>query len=696
MSITNRFSATIQGSLIMTGNTLGLAGYGGNLFGNANLTVATPPPPSGGLTTSYLQSSSSGFLNFPIDSVVVYAELIWVGTSKTDNTENPPGNFDITANENDNINIIGPSGTIYSVSRDVTGSQAVNSGISSVQRLYTNIQDVTSIVLTEGSGKYTIAQVPTVIGINNTSSGWQLIVAYKNNLETYKNLYIWTCFEDVGPSSVPSITIPVSGFATPPVGPLSGRLIVSAAGGNPNLTGDFIKFGETSGSAVVISGPNNLADNFFASQINNNSGNLDTTGTFGTANSTPNFLPTFGNRNSFDITNIDVSNEIVNNQTDAVIIITTSGDAYQLSSIGLQIGVNAPLFSPVTKIVDKAFANIGDSLTYTVTFTNTGTAFANDLIFVDTVPKGTIFNIGSLSINGSLTTTTPLSPGILIGDIGPGVSTTISFKVNINTIPSPNPIANSAEIGFNFSPGIGISPISANENSNTARTRVNTVNLNSSKSANKKYATVGDKLTYKISLFNTGTTTISNLLFIDTIPSNTSFEDGSLSINGTTNSGNPNPPGVVFTNIPVGTSTISFNVTVTTLPTPNIILNNSTMSYNYVVDPTLSIIASGNSSTNEVETIINTATFENSFKYVSKEVADCGDVITYTIVLVNSGNTTSFNVVFSDTTPNGMTFITGSIKVNNISVTGTPSNISIGTMTAGSTQTITFSMKITC
>ena len=43
-------------------------------------------------------------------------------------------------------------------------------------------------------------------------------------------------------------------------------------------------FGANAGALQTLSGPNNPADNFFASQINNSSGLPDTSGTFGTRN----------------------------------------------------------------------------------------------------------------------------------------------------------------------------------------------------------------------------------------------------------------------------------------------------------------------------------------------------------------------------------------------------------------------------
>ena len=55
----------------------------------------------------------------------------------------------------------------------------------------------------------------------------------------------------------------------------------------------------------------------------------------------------------------------------------------------------------MTKAVDKNFADIGDTLTYTVSFTGTGNTNANNVIFTDVIPTGTTFVLNSLTIDGT-------------------------------------------------------------------------------------------------------------------------------------------------------------------------------------------------------------------------------------------------------------------------------------------------------
>ncbi len=112
-------------------------------------------------------------------------------------------------------------------------------------------------------------------------------------------------------------------------------------------------FGPTPGGLTSLTGPNNPVNNFFASQINNDQGQLiNGTGTFCTLNANPvtaNGLT--GARQGYDITNVDCSSTILPNQTTAFAIGVTTNDDYTINALGIQIGVNAPVLVP-TKLVN--------------------------------------------------------------------------------------------------------------------------------------------------------------------------------------------------------------------------------------------------------------------------------------------------------------------------------------------------------
>jgi uncharacterized repeat protein (TIGR01451 family) len=102
-------------------------------------------------------------------------------------------------------------------------------------------------------------------------------------------------------------------------------------------------------------------------------------------------------------------------------------------------GVVNPLMT-LTKSVDKSHGKPGDTLTYSMTYKNTGTANATFVTLTDPSPNNTTYVANSVTINGTAQTDaadgdeTAYSGGMLqinIGTVTPGQMGTIIFKVVI-------------------------------------------------------------------------------------------------------------------------------------------------------------------------------------------------------------------------------------------------------------------------
>lgn len=356
-----------------------------------------------------------------------------------------------------------------------------------------------------------------------------------------------------------------------------------------------------------------------------------------------------------------------------------------------------------TKQRDLAFVNIGDIITYTIPISNFGTTIANNVILIDTIPNGTSLIEGSIFVNGNqLTTTTPNPPGLNVGSIEANLTTTVAFKVLVTTVPTPNPIQNSGAINYSYI----IDPTLARTSTGSALTNIvssqfNQAFLAASKQVNKIYGNIGDILTYTIPIKNTGNVTANSIVFTDTIPNGTTLQSGSFTQDGTPIAGTPDPPGVALSSIGVGkTSTIVFKVKVDTIPNPNPIPNAANLVFSYTIDPSTvpNRTNLSSSNTNIVNTQVNNANLGNVVKLVDKSFANCGDTITYTIVVPNVGNVTAQNVIFKDTIPNGTNFITDSVYINGNQQLGANPNtgISVPNIDPGSTTTITFSVRVLC
>lgn len=110
--------------------------------------------------------------------------------------------------------------------------------------------------------------------------------------------------------------------------------------------------------------------------------------------------------------------------------------------------VPAPVIT-VDKSVDKTAAKLGDTLTYTMTVSNPSAFPATGVVLTDPIPSGTTFVPGSVTINGAASGDQP-NTGVTIGTLAAGASSVVTFQVKVgNTLPSPNPIPNTATVSFN-------------------------------------------------------------------------------------------------------------------------------------------------------------------------------------------------------------------------------------------------------
>ncbi|SCC13493.1 DUF7507 domain-containing protein [Bacillus wiedmannii] len=702
MPITNRFSTTTNGALAITGNTLGLskisnqnrAGTIGAIgaFATTNTALQVPTFPAG-TTLSYTQNSSTAILNIPAGSTILYAELVWGGNylSRDQNITSVLGNP---------VSFTTPVSTYSITPSAVTASNQTFVSGSVTFGFYTRSADVTSLVQAGGSGSYTTGSVPGLVdpldasnGAIN-SSGWTLIVAYQNGSLPARNLTIYVAGNRVSVETG-SADVSVSGFLTPAGGPVSGRLFISSTEGDADLTGDQALFGPNFSSLNALSGPNNAVNNFFGSQVNNAAGNLDTTGTFGTRNQSASTSTNISaGRQGWDITSIDISPYLTNSQVSAAIRLTTNGDAYMLNTVGLQININSPNIQ-ATKSVNKSVAAIGDILTYTVTIPNTGLLPANNAIFIDSLPNGTSFIPGSVTVDNVPQTNANPTAGISLGTINNNASRTVTFQATVVSLPNQNPISNTANITFQYTPIAGGTTFNGLATSNSAGTQINLADINGTKSVNKLFTDIGETLTYSIALANIGNIAATNVIYTDQIPSGTTFIPGSVTVNGVTQAGANPANGISIGTIAANsTTTVSFQVFVPSIPQTNPILNSGTTTYQYIPVPNQPAV-SGTDTTNIVSTQVNNATVTMT-KAVDKNFADIGDTLTYTVSFTGTGNTNANNVIFKDIIPTGTTFVLNSLTIDGTTQVGAnPANgVNVGSIPTGTTKNVSFQVVV--
>lgn len=373
-----------------------------------------------------------------------------------------------------------------------------------------------------------------------------------------------------------------------------------------------------------------------------------------------------------------------------------SGNPVSFVSTTASTTINMAILTS-TKQVSSTYANIGDVLTYTIPIRNTGNVTANALVFIDTIPNGTQLVSGSYRQDSTLLTGSPSPPGTTLPNgIAPNATSTVVFQVQVTTIPIPNPITNAATATANYLINASTTPNlfgTVSTNSNSVTTSI-TTSTNPSKQVNKTLATLGDTLQYTLVWTNQGGATQTNIIFIDTLPTSSTFQTNSIWVNGTQQLGatiTP-PSGLNTGTLPVGsTVTVTFIVQIVTIPSSNQVINQGILQKTEGGVTTQYL-------TNSVTTDMARADLSGITKSVDKVFADCGDTLTYTIDLPNSGNLTATNVVFRDTIPNGTTLVSDSVYVNGTQQLGAnpQSGINIPAIAPGATSSVTYSIKIQC
>ncbi len=466
-----RFTTTEPGNIVSTGNTLGLAkdtglnGPGirdsigtfltlGGGTDNNPLNAANPWP--AGTTNDWTQNGSEAELSLPVESTVLYAELLWGGSYQYVE--------DVSAFLDDDVTLTA-GGSSITVSPDaltaVTESGTANTGFAI--RYYMRSADVTSFVANALSGTYSVSGVPATqtTSINSLSAaGWTLVVAYRDQGESTRNLSVFVGGSFVDEDS--QVDYGVSGFCAPPNGLVEGTAVVSAIEGDANLTGDqFLIAPSVAGPFVNLSAPNNPSNNFFCSQLNDADGQLDTSGTFGSANhDAAAGLNVIGARQGWDVTTVPLSSaagQLQNGQTAAVLRTITTGDSYMPTLAAFAIDVNSPDFGGGGTTVSSAPTEVtlGDTFTVTATLDNDGEVPAQDVTFQLQLPVGVSlvsFATDGIpgDINGTTVTGATLASGVDEGDLAANGARVVTLVLSVDSEPIGSTIAGSPIWSYAF------------------------------------------------------------------------------------------------------------------------------------------------------------------------------------------------------------------------------------------------------
>lgn len=489
------------------------------VFGNAEVTGNTlmSASPPGNVNDILLPQNSATIRGVPFDGKLTAAYVWWTGSTTASGVDRQ---VDFTL----------ANGTKISITAD---------SCSTIPAIYNKFgffycrKDVTSLINQRGggtlNGTYVVGGVDALTGQCPQNGGtdpfcqarygaWSMVLVWESPTSPVRrDIVLYDGFLHMDEDQTSGITsFNLSGFkvGNPPQGTftyfgLEGDRFLGSPPEPANFA-DFISFRSNSSTQ---------ATRLSASTPFNPSGNL--------------WNSTISLGVDIDTFNIGQSGLglIKQNDTSATIIAGTgdgivpggNGESVFLGFIVLSLDTLTPNFrnTRTNKRVSRLTASIGDTLTYTLRVTNTGSLEAKNTIVTDSIPANTTYIPNSTRVGSTVIPdvggTSPLVRGLNLGTVNfqGNNEREITFQVRITGLPSNRRIENnftvkSDEVGPSTSNTV-VTTIQAPQIGTLRKTVANQTNPNGP-------VRPGDRLRYTIEFNNTTGTPAGGIQFVDDMP----------------------------------------------------------------------------------------------------------------------------------------------------------------------------------
>lgn len=410
-------------------------------------------------------NSTTSDLNLPSCSNVLFAGLYW-GTGQGASGSNVSW---ITGETTCKFKVPGAAAytTVTSSQTDYWNNTLIAGFAHTGYQCFAN---VTSLInTTNPNGTYTVADVVSPAGIGNGYGGWTLVIAYANPTLPTQNLSVFDGCASIK-NAAAGVDVPITGFLTPPTGPVSCELGAVVFDGDRNSPDSF-SFKQNGASTYYslanTAVPFNSNTEAWNSKISYKATNVTTRS------------PAFNNTLGYDASIFDLPNSgnlrLGNNQNSATVRFSSSSENYIVQLLTTAISQYNPAYA-----FDKTATDInggllvpGDSIRYQINYQNTGNDSSINTFIVDNIPLGATYIPNSIRINGVARTDGSgddqaefefannrviLRLGVGAnasngGSIGPGVSGNIQFDVVIasscDILSCAGALRNSARVNYN-------------------------------------------------------------------------------------------------------------------------------------------------------------------------------------------------------------------------------------------------------
>lgn len=343
-------------------------------------------------------------------------------------------------------------------------------------------------------------------------------------------------------------------------------------------------------------------------------------------------------------------------------------------------------------------ANAKDTVTYYLKATNNSEMTIHDVWITDVIPTHENGSLVLQKIDESYPYIFDEESGKIrweIGDLGPKESKETWFSVQVPDVQSATRWRNVASASHQETPDIPREEIETPP----VEVELNVPNLEIVKrqakndgapTQNRIQANAGDTITYMIEVSNTGSAAAEQVVVEDIIPEGLELINGSISDQGQERNGKIS---WTIAKLDAGKSkTVTFQVKVPTVKEYTYWTNVASVYDQDDPEPK-------NTPPVEVETFAPHLTIEKSQKRnednrTTDRLSVIGkDRITYFIKVTSDGKVDAKDVIVSDTVPQGLTLIEGSVSDDGVVENGTIS-WHLGTLATGTSRTVSFAVEV--
>ena len=284
----------------------------------------------------------------------------------------------------------------------------------------------------------------------------------------------------------------------------------------------------------------------------------------------------------------------------------------------------------VTKTDSNAAPNVGDTISFTVTVQDNGPNSATNVQVNDLLPTGLVYVANTASQGNYFNTT-----GVwTVGTVNNGAQATLTITAQVvSAVAQTNTASVTAD---QFDPSLANNSASATETPQQADLAV-------TKTVSDSSPNVGANITYTITVANNGPNPATNVTVQEVAGS------GLVFVSANPSQGTYDPASGVWTVGTVGLSGAPTLAIVAQATTSDPVTNSASIKHSDQFDP--------NSANNSDSTVVQGKSADLALtKTVDKSTADVGDVVTFTITVINLNNNNCKNGQVTDNLPTGLQF----------------------------------------